>query len=166
MTSDVLIRPATLEDRPFIATSWLRSFRRSPWAESIWGKAPEGKQQGPAFERDERGRTYWTRYGHAGFVDDVLADDDHYVRVACLDSDPSFIFGFICVDVRQYERPQFLLHYVYAKKDYRRAGVGKALCDFRGHPIAVTAETPAWKAFAAKHGIAYEYRHPYRKERP
>jgi hypothetical protein len=166
---DVLIRPATLEDRPFIANNWLCSFRGSPWAQSIWGRAPAGPKQGIGREVDERGRTYWTKYGHAGFVDDVL---DHALLglnrggllVACLPSDPAFAFGFLS----RTGDPCLTANYLYVKKDYRQNGVGALLAAgirLDALKIAVTAETPAWKGFAAKHGIAYEYRHPYRKER-
>lgn len=147
---DVLIRPATLEDRSFVIDSWLRSYRNSEFGRRIPDDA------------------YGSRYGHAGFVEDVVGAG--WVVVAALPSDPSFIYAFAVWDAAD------RLHYVYTKKDYRHGGLAKQLMGARVVPglmlverplgqMTVTAETPAWKAFAAKHGIAYEYRHPYRKER-
>lgn len=168
MTPDVLIRPATLEDRSFIIDSWLRSYRNSEFGrripDDVWG----------------------SRYGHAGFVEDIvdrfgygLPSLDQLMlgppvslgvtAVACLPTDPAFVFGFAVFGILTRIVPFPPLHFLYVKKDYRRAGVGKQLLavalSLAPGPMPVTAETPAWKAFAAKHGIAYEYRHPYRKER-
>jgi ribosomal protein S18 acetylase RimI-like enzyme len=147
--TDVLIRPATPEDRPFIADSWLRSFRRSPWAVRVWGQP----------DRGERDRVYYSRYGHAGWVDTLLTSFPGQFSVACLESDPSFVMGFSVFDGRT-----ILLHYVYVKAAFRRNGIGRQLCPQSSY--VVTAETPKWQAFAKKHGIAYEYTHPYgRNER-
>ena len=157
MTSDVLIRPATLDDRSFIIDSWLRSYRNSEFGrripDDVWG----------------------TRWGHAGFIEDALSG---WTDVACLGSDPAFLFGFSCTgvvpappqvqdeftDPDRKPLPWPILHYVYVKRDFRRQGIGRLLVTDAGAAL-VTAETPAWKGFAAKHGIAYEYRHPYRKDR-
>lgn len=156
--ADVLIRPAALEDRSFIIDAWLRSYRNSDFGrripDDVWG----------------------TRYGHAGFVEDRV--NENWTQVACLQSDPLFIFGFAVYGVTPglptpdapiNPRPWVALHYVYVKRDYREknspgTGVARHLVTDAGASV-VTAETPAWKGFAAKHGIAYEYRHPYRKDR-
>jgi GNAT superfamily N-acetyltransferase len=146
---DVIIRPAVLEDRSFIIDSWLKSYRRSPFARRI----PDD--------------VYLSPWGHAGFVEQMMLVTP-WCPVACLPTDPSFIFGFAVFGLSgEVHRTKKLLHYLYVKKDYRKNGVGRLLLgkidpDF---PRTVTAETPAWKGFAAKHGIAYEYRHPYRKDR-
>lgn len=147
MTPDVLIRPATLEDRSFIIDSWLRSYRNSEFGRRI----PDD--------------VWYAAWGHGGFVEAAVSVPGS-VLVACLPSDPSFVYGFrACGYGYQPDPAMGVLHYVYVKKDFRRAGIARQLLAGGVYPCGVTHETPAWKAFAAKHGIAYEYRHPYRKER-
>lgn len=146
MTSDdVLIRPATDDDRAFISASWLRSYRASGFAERIPSDV------------------YWSRWGHSGFVDAVLDGQfGLWPLVACLPSDPSFAYGFAAYALSYENRT--LLHYLYVKQAYRRNGVGLQLLGEVG-PRVVTHDTPAWRSFAAKHGIKFEYVHPYEKAR-
>lgn len=172
--TDVIIRPATAEDRPFIADSWLRSFRRSPWAVSVWGQPDSYRGADGRWVVGVRDRVYYSRYGHEGFVDDVL--DGGIMRnpslgyatppwgsVAHAPDDPAFIIGFSVYGHDRQGKP--LLHYLYVRQDYRRGGFGLELLGGAA-PRVVTAETPKWQAFAKKHGIAYEYTHPYgRNER-
>jgi hypothetical protein len=139
---DVLIRPATADDRSFIVDSWLKSYRKSAFASRI----PDD--------------VYYSRYGHAGFVEG-LVDEEGSVAIACLPSDPSYILGFL-VMMGPLTLPP-MVHYLYVKQDHRKSDVALTLMKAR-RSILVTAETPAFKAFAAKHGISYEYVHPYKRK--
>lgn len=142
---DHIIRPATQDDAGFVIETWLRSYRSSAWASRIPGDV------------------YWSRYGHMGFVEDMVRGGRAVVLVACLPSDRSFMYGW---SAWAPQGQSDTLHFVYVKDDWRGKGIGKVLARLPAGPgLKVTAHTLPWRKFAQKHGINWEFKHPYREER-
>jgi len=74
---------------------------------------------------------YWSRFGHVGLVEDLL--ERNAVIVACLPTDPSFVYGWACVGTA--------LHYIWVKRDWREFGIGRQLYNrVAVGPLAVTPE--------------------------
>lgn len=111
--SAVTIRPATAEDLPYIITTWVRSFRESPYA----GLVPN----------------HLYRSVYESTVTDLLARGAK-LFVACSAADPDFIVGFACweqVPGRFHNRP--IVHYVFVREKFRRLGFGKKLLAGMNH---------------------------------
>lgn len=95
----VVLRAMTADDKPFIFSSWLRSFRTSRWA-------------------DFAGASYWD--GHHRLVARLLERAE--VRVAGWREDPAVVVGWACL-----EPEAGVLHYVLTLREYQRQGVARAL---------------------------------------
>lgn len=93
------IRADTEDDRNFILSSWLRSFRNNgDWPRHI------------------DSATYYAN--HQSIIQRLLVLCD--VRVACAADDENLILGWCCVDGS-------IVHYVFVKEQYRKLGIAKAL---------------------------------------
>lgn len=105
--SAISIRPATSEDLPYIVTTWVRSFRESPYA----GLVPN--------------HLYYSVY--EATVTDILARGATLL-VACSTDDPDYIVGFACwehVPGRFHSR--HIVHYVFVREKFRRLGIARRL---------------------------------------
>jgi GNAT superfamily N-acetyltransferase len=131
----IRLRDANETDIDFIFNSWLKSFRDSAFALKI---------QSPIYFAEQHK------------VIERLVKHSRVV-IACNDSDPSQIFGWICADILQ---GIFCLHYVYVKHSFRRLGIGKVLLNAFEHEGAgvYTHKTRAMDAFGEKFNLVY---HPY-----
>jgi len=97
----VIVRPYSPEnDTAFVFSSWLRSYRFSLQTKDI--------------------PTAFYYRCHHKLIEDILERPDVRISVACLQTDPSLIFGWAC-----FEGP--VLHYIFVKPPYRRLGIAKTL---------------------------------------
>lgn len=103
MGNDIQIRGVNSDDISFIFDSWLRSWRKSPWA----GVIPNN--------------LYFplTR----STIEQLVARGAEF-KVACLASDPERILGWIC---HEQTGPDAVVHYCYVKDPYLNLGIGDAL---------------------------------------
>jgi GNAT superfamily N-acetyltransferase len=97
----VVFRESKPEDRAFIYSSWLRSYRDSEFARSL--------------------STDIYFHGHRQVLERIL--DRATTIVACDPEDPDHIYGWLCHEMGY---PP-ILHYVYVKHPYRGMGLGKQL---------------------------------------
>ena len=131
------MRPANEGDVGFIFNSWLKSFRNSEFPNSITNEI------------------YFSE--HHKVIERIFKFYD--VIIACNDSDPSQIYGFMCAG---YTDNVFTLHYVYVKHTFRRMGIAKALAtSFNFNPSYASVHTHTCKIakiLAPKYNMMY---HPY-----
>lgn len=92
------IRAAGQTDLPFIFSTWLKSFRKSPWARQI-----------PP--------TIYFRHEHDRVAQNL---NDSQTLIAHPANDPDTILGWAC------GRGQ-LIHWVYVKRTWRGLGIGRKL---------------------------------------
>jgi len=103
------IRAATQEDRPLIYATWLRSYKH-----------------GAAFPRHIPDETFFE--AHHNVVEALL--DRSTVLVAHPPDDPEVILGWSVVETLLPEADEpspIVVHYVYVKPAFRRAGVARRL---------------------------------------
>lgn len=95
-----VVRLGHAEDRPFLFSSWLKSFRDScPY---VWNG------------------TYYA--GQHRLIESLLADEDTAVHIAAPMGDDLTIYGWVV-----HSRDAKTLHYVYVKEAFRRMGIGAVL---------------------------------------
>jgi hypothetical protein len=102
--------------------------------------------------------SYWAYIKHARAVTkDVYMTGQHEVVVKCLQKanvllaydleNPEFFYGWICYESTRLLKtrdtvPEFVLHYIYVKKSFRRCGIGRELVSragwARGTPMRCT----------------------------
>jgi hypothetical protein len=104
-TNEVAYRKARPDDIRFVFDSWLRSWRKSPWA----GVIPNN--------------VYFplTR----SVIEQLIARGAE-IEVACLAADPECILGWIC---HEQTGPNAVVHYLYVKDPYLGLGIDEALID-------------------------------------
>lgn len=133
----VRLRPATQEDVPFIFNAWLKSYRTS------------------SFARDITKTIFFNE--HHKVIEKLLKTNQ--TIIACSDSDPTQIYGFICAGRVD---GIFALHYIYVKHTYRNLGLGKALLNAFDHEPGLAAihthMTRSAERLAPKYNMLY---HPY-----
>lgn len=133
----VQIRPATEEDVPFIFNAWLKSYRKSFFAQPI-------------------NNTIYFAEHHK--VLEHLAKTSTVV-VACDPKEPSQLFGFGAGTSKD---GITIIHYIYIKHTYRQLGIGKLIAKSLGHedgkPTCYTHQTSSASKLAEKHNLLY---HPY-----
>lgn len=98
----IQIRPISQVDVPFVIASWLKSYK------------------GAFFAKDIHPKTYFA--GQHRVVSSLLQTCTTWV--ACAESDPTEIYGFIC---GEYQGQAFVLHYIYVKHTFRNLGIAKQL---------------------------------------
>lgn len=104
------IREALDDDRNFILSSWLRSFRNNgDWPRHI------------------DSATYYAN--HQSVIQRLLTLCD--VKIACASDDENLILGWCCVDGST-------VHYVFVKEQYRKLGIAKAMLDGIGEKATYT----------------------------
>jgi GNAT superfamily N-acetyltransferase len=95
------IRPAHDGDLPLVVDAWVQDYRHAPTARGIRDRDYYGDQRAEVLRILRASST----------------------RVACAEDDPEHLFGFVTFG------PGPLLHWVYVKDAYRRAGLGDTLLD-------------------------------------
>lgn len=136
-TPSVRIRKANQEDVGFIFNSWLKSFKSSFWAKNITNTI------------------YYAE--HHKILERLLKSNETYV--ACDQSDPSQIFGYINAGKVE---GILCVNYIYVKQPFRNLGIGKVLLNcFEHNPDTAAVFTHAThmsNKLAAKYNMVY---HPY-----
>lgn len=102
-SNEIEYRGARADDIRFIFDSWLRSWRKSPWAGVIPNNLYFPLTRGTIEQLVARGATF---------------------TVACLAADPERILGWIC---HEQSGPEAVVHYLYVKDPYLSLGIGDAL---------------------------------------
>lgn len=110
MPSDIKIRPAVGTDVPFVADSWLESFRMSHAA----GPVPMD--------------LYWPLYRE--IIARALQRPNMRCLIACNPEDESQIYGYLCHEVSDTGVP--VIFYCFTKQVFRRVGVQRALFEAAG----------------------------------
>lgn len=100
----MLIRDLKKEDAPFIFDSWMRSWRVSKYAGCI-----------------PNNLFYSTTRAN---IEHLIARGS-IVKVACLDTNPDAILGWVCYETLP--DTSSCVHYIYVKDPYLKLGVGEAL---------------------------------------
>lgn len=140
---EIEIRPPTEADLPYIYSSWIRSWLNAPeFAKTECGSC------GASVPKPDRG---WAGAATHSVITRLLRSCS--CAVACDPKDMSQVFGFIVGDPEGR-----VLHWIYVKFPFRRAGVGTRLMDamFEGFPDAAlcyTHKTPATRHLASKWGL-------------
>lgn len=98
----IRIRPAIEADVNFIFNSWLKSYRNSH------------------FSRFIANEMYY--HGQHQLIEHLIRTNK--VSVACSDSDPTQLYGYICGG---FEQGFLVIHYAYVKHQFRNFGIGKEL---------------------------------------
>ena len=129
------VRRGRQTDIPFISSSWLKSFRNG------------------AFVRGIPNDLYF-RF-HRRIVAELLQRS--LVAVLCEREDENQIVGWACAE--RSEEGALLVHYVYVKHDFRRAGFAKALID-----MLIESEDPVAIFYTHKTRAVMEYRERYQAE--
>ena len=123
------IRAATQTDRPLIFATWLRSYRH-----------------GSLFPRHIPDPTFFE--AHHNVAEELLRRSS--VRVAHPPGDPEVILGWSCVETLAPKgggSSPIVVHYVYVKPAFRRAGVARRLL---AQVVNVEAEgAPVWYSHEA-----------------
>jgi hypothetical protein len=136
MNEQIRLRPANEEDVPFIFSSWLKSFRTSHFANKLVNSV------------------YFAE--HHKLIEKIVKNA--HVIVACNNSDPSQIYGWVCA---QQIEGIFTLHFVYIKHPFRKMGLARLLINsFEQADTAgiYTHHTHAMDYIAPKFNLMY---HPY-----
>lgn len=102
MSNDIEIREATINDLPFIYSTWLRSYRYAS-----------------QFAKKLSNAVFYEM--HHKVIDGFIARGGK-VSIAHPKDEPGVILGYICV-----EPNQPLVQYVYVKKAFRKLGIAKSL---------------------------------------
>lgn len=105
MSNDILYRAARPDDISFIFDSWLRSWRKSPWAGVIPNNLYFPLTRSSIEQLVARGAV---------------------LEVACLAADPERILGWIC---HEQSGPDAVVHYIYVKDPYLSLGIAEALVE-------------------------------------
>ena len=140
-----MIRPWRPTDRPFVADTWLASFKQSHWKGLI------------------RDSSYREVYG--SIVDEILDSPGVRVVVDCNPDDEDQIFGWACV---RDSKPLPTLHYLYVKHPYRDTKQGKEqprialkllkhLAMDSGQAFRFTFRTPQWDALRTRWRLNAKY---------
>ena len=125
MTVDMNLRPLRESERPFVLSSWLRSYRNAPTMRLV------------------DNATYYAK--QAELILAVL--DASRTTVAADPEDDTVIWGFIVVE---YD----VCHYAYVKHLMRRNGIAREMWLAAGSPPWASALTHAGEAiFKAKNGV-------------
>ena len=127
-------RPLAAEDRAFVLSSWLRSYR-----------------YGSSFGRSFRNAEFFP--GHHDVAERVLARSS--TVVAHLPDSPGVILGFLVHEPA-------VLHYVYVKEQFRRLGIAWTLLAAAHLPAAFryTHATDDWQRLRSRFPSA-SYLGPY-----
>lgn len=97
------------EDFKFVLSSWLKSFRRSPWAGLIANNSYHSVMKQTVDQLSARGAQI------------VVAENRE---------SPGQLLGFICFERTKVNIP--VLHYIFVKDLFRKQGIGAALLEMAG----------------------------------
>lgn len=114
MSENWKIRDSIPSDIPFIYSTWLNSYRY----DSDLGRSCKNSGFYPAYTK---------------VLDDILMQPGTKIRVACMNEDDFVIFGYGVFGYGQNERePQFIIHYLFVKPDFRLKGIANSLMKDQG----------------------------------
>ncbi len=99
---ELMLRPGTSGDVPFITNSWLTSFRDSC---HVWG-VPNDEYYG----------------GHHRVLEEIIPDS--VVLVLCEETHPGHIAGYVVYETLQ---SGMWVHYMYLKRKFRGTGLGRMM---------------------------------------
>jgi hypothetical protein len=108
MGGEVLYRAATPADVPFILDSWMKSWRKSPWA----GTLPNNRFF--AITRES--------------IEQLIARGSTF-EVASSHTKPDHILGWICHELTTDSEPRTVIHYLYVKDPYLKSNIARTLVD-------------------------------------
>lgn len=138
---EIGIRPPTEADLPYIYSSWIK----------CWSNVPEMVRAecgscGASIQRPDRG---WVAAATHSVITRLLRNCA--CLVACDPSDRDQVFGYVVGDPKDR-----VLHFVYVKYPFRKAGVGTRLMQQMFGPLeglSYTHKTPAVRHLARKWGL-------------
>lgn len=129
------LRWATQSDYPFIANSYLKSYRCAPAAKAMINDVyfPEYKAR----------------------LEAIVATGS--VLVACASDDPDQILGYLLFSELA---GRTILHYVYVKYPFRQHGIAKSLIltakpDFGNSHTVITHQPKGWQEVSNKYQLVY-----------
>ena len=128
MLDGLVIRPMVDDDKPFIFSSWLRSFRSSRMA-------------------DFAGAKYFD--GHHRLIAKLLERAE--TRVAAWREDPNVVAGWACLELAR-----GVLHYVLTVRDFGRRGIARALLADLPADTVFSHEPRNLKAYPVPRGWVYD----------
>lgn len=134
----VAYRRAEEADLAFVFASWLKTYRRSDFAEEMSNDV--------FFDNHKK-------------VIEKLLQKSHLV-IVCDEIDPSHIFGYCCFSTfGEPSRPAHAFHFVYFKSMYRGLGLARGLWKVLGlpedGPRYATHANRDFHAFKAKYRVEY-----------
>lgn len=133
----ISLRPATSEDVSFIFSSWLKSYRGSPFARNVANEI------------------YFNE--HHLLIEKLVRENE--VIIACNNEDENQIYGYIVAGKTE---SIFTLHYIYVKHNFRSMGIGAALLNHFEHDASVASIYTHYTRLCDKLGPKYNFiHHPY-----
>lgn len=105
-SNEVAYRAATADDVPFILDSWMKSWRKSPWAGCIVNNSYFKVQRETIEQLIARGAK---------------------LEVACSPTKPTQILGWVCSELTTDPEPRTVIHYIYVKDPYLRLPIAATL---------------------------------------
>lgn len=122
-TKPYTFRPYTLDDIPFIQSSWGKSYYQEGFGNTLF--------------RAEEFHGF-----HRPLRESVLNKPNATVIVCSAKDDPNFILGFSIVE-KPINNPLLILHYIYVKYSFRGEGIGRELFEKSVvmRPVLYTHET-------------------------
>lgn len=105
------IRPYKIEDKDFVFSTWLRSYRHAS-----------------KFAKKISNAVYYK--WHPQVIERILTRGGQ-IYVAHLENDPDVILGYVCLETQD----KLVVHYLYVKKAFRNMGVAKMLFTPEGGDI-------------------------------
>jgi len=133
-----VIRPATIGDTNFIATTWLKSYRAHSSLPSD---------------------VFWSDFGHRGLVRSIIAEAiEDGNAIVCGVENSDAILGWLVAD-------NLAIHYVYVRAESRRYGVATQLLAMRPHLNVRTHSTPDVRYLHGLNGSSSPVISPYERSR-
>lgn len=106
LSEEIVFRTATADDKDFVFSTWLKSYKYSSYFA-------------------QRIKKYYFFKYHQKVLDAIWERETSHCLIACLKEDESVILGYIVVE--RFEKP--ILHFIYVKSNFRNFGIAKSLID-------------------------------------
>lgn len=124
----IVIRTADIGDAPLVMATWLN-----------------GNRYGNSYFEDIVAHDYFRVYGK--HIKKILTMPETRIDIACLESDPNMIIGYIVYTNES-------IHWMFTKKDYRKQGIAKMLYGQKKIAIA-TSKTKIGQSLIKKLGLKF-----------
>ena len=134
----VTTRPMKEEDRSFVFSTWLKSYRQSEWARSMSND------------------TFFSYHKH--IVEEILNKPGTAVNVLCgIDGDEDTLYGYV---VAEKVADKYLVHFMYCKYSFRKMGLMSKLIQDLGYFSTervnfITHLPRNYKTFQKKYNLEY-----------